>query len=88
MTDRINDGGPAFPFGENRYDGGNHYLGKQYAPGMTLRDYFAGQVVAGMMANATTPFAADVAECDPREIADAVFEIADAMIAAREGGAA
>lgn len=46
MSEEVKDGGPAFPFGENRYDGGNHYLGKQYAPGMSLRDWFAGQALA------------------------------------------
>ncbi len=51
--------------------------------GMTLRDYFAGQALAGLMANANMPFAADYAECEPRQIADAAYEIADAMLAER-----
>lgn len=42
----IDDNLPAFPFGTPRYDGGNHYLGKTWAPGMSLRDYFAGQILA------------------------------------------
>jgi len=69
---------PAFPrtgegFGNPMYD----------APGMTLRDYFAGQALAGFMANANMPFAPDYAEVEPRQIADASYDIADAMLAAR-----
>lgn len=52
-------------------------------PGMTLRDYFAGQALAGFMANANMPFAPDYAEVEPRQIADASYDIADAMLAAR-----
>jgi len=37
----INDGGPAFPQGD---DG-------SWGTGMTLRDWFAGQALAGMLAN-------------------------------------
>lgn len=52
--------------------------------GMTLRDWFAGQALAGLMANANMPFAPDYAECEPGQIADASFEIAYAMLAARQ----
>lgn len=52
--------------------------------GMTLRDWFAGQALAGLMANANMPFAADYAEVEPSQIASAAFEIADAMLAARK----
>ena len=41
MTQR-NDGGPAFPF-----DGGENN-GIQPSSGMSLRDYFAGQALAGL----------------------------------------
>jgi hypothetical protein len=53
--------------------------------GMTLRDWFAGQALAGLMANANMPFAPDYAECEPGQIADASYEIADAMLSARPG---
>ena len=51
--------------------------------GMTLRDWFAGQALAGMMANESTPFSADVAEVDPHDIAEAAYHLADAMLAER-----
>lgn len=44
MSEKINDGGPAFPrapFDVNDYCGDG-------SPGMTLRDWFAGQALAGM----------------------------------------
>lgn len=52
-------------------------------PGMSLRDWFAGQALAGMMANANIPFSADYAECEPAQIASAIYDIADASIAER-----
>jgi hypothetical protein len=56
--------------------------------GMTLRDWFAGQALAGMMSNENTPFSADVAEVDPIQLAGAVYEIADAMLVARSAALA
>ena len=44
-------------------------------PGMSLRDYFAGQVICGLMARAGTP--------DPRYESRLAYEVADAMLAAR-----
>ena len=49
--------------------------------GMTLRDYFAGQALAGFMANTRRP--TTMAEDD----ATWCYSIADAMLAARTGGA-
>lgn len=44
--------------------------------GMTLRDWFAGQVIMGICANPN---------CNPREdLAGAAYEQADAMLAARK----
>ena len=69
----INNGGPAFPhfkFAEN---------GKvEICPqgGMTLRDYFAGQVLAGY---ATAKFG-----LSEKTIATYSYMMADAMLAARE----
>jgi len=61
----INDGGPAFP--RHAYDGHD---------GMTLRDWFAGQALAGISAQYGTGDAAMIAvEC---------YEHADAMLRARE----
>lgn len=57
--------------------------------GMSLRDWFAGQALSGMMGNADMPFAADAADVEPRQIAEAAYELADAMLAeCAKGGAA
>jgi len=72
MTDKINTGGPAYPVPMNNYD-----------HGMTLRDYFAGQAVGEVIA-----YFADKHlirnETAPEAFARKAYEIADAMIAARE----
>jgi hypothetical protein len=60
----INDGGPAFP--RHAYDGHD---------GMTLRDWFAGQALAGMLANP------DSWTGDRGVMA---YRYADAMLRARE----
>ncbi len=69
MTDRVNDGGPAFPIASD-------LIG--HCAGMTLRDYFAGQVIASV--KAWHP--ADRKGRGPAEIA---YLIADQMIEARKG---
>ena len=64
-----NDGGPAFP----GFDLINQE-GRRNPAGMTLRDYFAGQ--------ALTP-SVQFGE-SPRQLADRCYQMADAMVAARE----
>ena len=63
-----NDGGPAFPLPSGH-------------PGMTLRDWFAGQALAGMLDFKT----AETEEDD--WLARIAYGIADAMIAERDGKA-
>ena len=67
-----NDGGPAFarPGSEASYS----------QEGMSLRDWFAGQALAGLMAHPTAEFTA-------KGGAAIAYEFADAMLRAREGGA-
>lgn len=67
MSTPINTGGPAFPI-------------MYCSEGMTLRDYFAGQVMAGALQNYLTP------KCryTEREVASRAYRYADAMLAARE----
>ena len=76
----IKDGGPAFPFTERNADGWlreSYYYGHE---GMTLRDWFAGQALMGLMAsrNPTSP------RFHPSDDAQYVHAVADAMLAARE----
>jgi len=82
----INDGGPAFPIpiaGCN--DGGVYNVleqsGGKYG-GMTLRDWFAGQALAGIIANEGM-FDHAIMLLN----AEACYNQADAMLAARKGGA-
>ena len=72
MTDR-HDGGPAFPIkGRGAFD-----LELVQAEGMSLRDYFAGQALAGLMGNP------DFKHCTTDEIVMTARHLADAMLAAR-----
>jgi len=78
----LNDGGPAFPrpSGEARDGNGNSFWPPGH-PGMTLRDWFAGQALAGMFDFKT----AETEEDD--YLANIAYKIADAMIAERDGKA-
>ncbi len=82
MSIPINCGGPAFPMpsvswkekGEDCVAIGTH--------GMTLRDYFAAQALAGQLAfSPSDPFKK---YHQPEEVASACFRFADAMLKARE----
>lgn len=75
-----NDGGAAFPFGESRYDGGNHYLGKQYWPGMSLRDWFAGQALIGLLSGQYSRNGG----ANLKEVPEEAYKIADALLTARD----
>jgi hypothetical protein len=69
MSAQIDDGGPAFP--------NNDAHGCAYA-GMTLRDWFAGQALAGLLANGgAVSWEGDATNA---------YTVADAMIEARKGG--
>ena len=63
----INNGGPAFPA---------EAFAAQHAPGMSLRDWFAGQVLAAMTVNGTG--------AEWEDDAVAAYAAADAMLKARE----
>ena len=81
------DGGPAFPIYTLQCDNRGHLTNvATYLNGMTLRDYFAGQALAGLLANPTldvTNKSGD-GESDSDIIAKACFYFADAMLAERE----
>lgn len=70
-AERKKSGGPAFPGGG---------FASQYNPGMSLRDWFAGQAAAGYMAH-TGPYGLS---SGPDGVAERSYQIADAMLAERE----
>lgn len=74
MMTQQNTGGPAFP--HSTIDGHTEY-------GMTLRDYFAGQALAGIAANSYTPWTPDAADISDETLAKSAYDLADAMLAAR-----
>lgn len=71
----IDWGGQAFPT-----EGGDQ-SGLYPDPGMSLRDWFAGQALSGQLANRYQDQYSDAAQ------ASRAYAFADAMIAARKGGA-
>jgi hypothetical protein len=79
MSQQIDDGGSAFPFGQISELTGQPING-WFSPGMSLRDWFAGMALAGLLAN---PHVGG----DVGAAARGAYMHADAMIAARKGGA-
>jgi len=78
---KIYDGGPAFPTPENKFG--------EYTPGLSLRDWFAGQALAGM--GTWMPHPSDC--CDAPDLRSAgalqrrsawAYAQADAMLAVRK----
>lgn len=78
------DGGPAFPTGELRSIDSIHEIYGNL-PGMTLRDYFAAKAMQGFLANRKTGDAAlhNSAQEWVKDITEAAFEFADAMLEER-----
>jgi hypothetical protein len=75
----MKDGGPAFPF-DVLYPphAGDQVVRDQY-PGMTLRDWFAGQALAGAIAKHGT----DCTQGWHDNVAERCYDYADAMLKAR-----
>ena len=87
----INDGGPAFPSEQHETQDGT--WNQTYATGMSLRDYFAASALKGMeVPNGGEYSHNDHESGSPQReaawIAREAYCIADAMLAARERGAA
>ena len=77
MSDQtLDDGGAAFPS-----EGEGHGNPKYHSPGMSLRDFFAGQALAGMCASET-----DGVSYSSGNVASRAYKIADAMLKERESG--
>lgn len=86
MSTKKQDGGPAFPGKWKNQSDRNDYAPNGAVvspwevielPGMSMRDWFAGQVLAGYLANA------EIASANPATMARDAYTIADAMIAER-----
>lgn len=80
MTDKINYGGPAYPAPETSKE--LYGIASAY-PGMTLRDHFAGLAMPLGWKVFDEGYSPD--ECSPDNIAKFAYEVADAMLRAREG---
>lgn len=82
----VNDGGPAFPAHIAEINGLATNSGEFALPGMSLRDYFAGQVLGAIVTNGplVTALRAKYGAHVTPHIADTAYEFADAMIEARE----
>jgi len=72
----MKDGGPAFPVPDTHHPDGQIQYGTN---GMSLRDWFAGQALAGLVS--------EHGRYDSTGAALDAYSIADAMLRAREGGA-
>ena len=68
----------AFPSTEPIY--GNNIVGVKQSTGMELRDYFAGQVIEGLLADGG--WGGDLSYFE--DVAEGAYRMADAMIKARE----
>lgn len=79
----MNDGGPAFP---TVFTGPHDAPQESYGMGgMSLRDWFAGQALAGMCANYKLLQNIKAEYIEPESVlADYAFKAADAMIEVRE----
>ena len=78
MKGKINDGGQAYPTGQLEYDPKGNILFFQ-KEGMALRDYFAGLAMQGFIAASGDGVPVF------RTVANNAYDMADAMLRAREG---
>ena len=72
------DGGPAYP------GGWTDDPGTEFDRGMSLRDWFAGMALQGMLANTTITQAVADNNLGSSYVAGQAFHAADAMLQARE----
>ena len=72
-----NDGGPAFPFPTHDQTGA---CGQGAHGGMTLRDWFAGQAIVGLL-GARNGFLVDIGT---KNVGVWAYEVADNVLAARQ----
>jgi len=78
-TEKINDGGPAFPVILSSENARDERISPIVSEGLTIRDWFAGMALQGFTANEQT-----CSEISNVETARLCYEVADAMLKARE----
>lgn len=80
MSEKLKNGGPAFPSGEKYRNGAGNLCGKNSLyEGMTLRDYFAAKAMQGFLTQDDIIFSG-------KSMAQCAYEMADAMLEARGQG--
>lgn len=86
MSTPIDNGGPAFPHSSQPLDGQGMPMCGEYSEwGMSLRDWFAGQALAGDSANSEAgSWGMSVPQSALLERSQLYYRIADAMLAARK----
>lgn len=84
MSDTIHDGGPAFPVPPSRYFNSQQerYFETPARPCMSLRDWFAGQALAGMIASGSR--INSKTEVTPNDYVSLAYQFAESMLRARE----
>ena len=80
---KIDDGGAAFP--THDADPGTDPRSQILSGGMSMRDYFAGQALIAHASTSEWEMLDDLAQ---KNLAEASYEMADAMLAARSKGEA
>lgn len=78
MSEKIKDGGPAFPAESARIIGPDIYIYE----GMTLRDYFAAKAMSGILAHLENHMERFL-DLHDEDIAKFAYRQADAMLEAR-----
>ncbi len=90
MADQIDDGGPAFPFVPNEQrqlqDGRWDQNGDAGDPGMSLRDWFAGMALQGIISKCKYKEVHEsVTHCEHlTRVTAGAYDYADAMLARRK----
>jgi len=85
MSDKIKDGGPAFPPIRLLVDG-DRFTRIEGPEGMSLRDWFAGMALQGLLACPQVRQVTKPLKDESTVIASEAFDYADAMLAEREKG--
>jgi hypothetical protein len=75
MFEYKKDGGPAFPNVYQQFDRSGEPQGNVVIAGMSLRDYFAASALPGLIEQ--------LFMCGQKDVSEAAYKYADAMLAAR-----